>query len=438
VMSMHTAKPVPAMRNRLIRDGKPVPISIEKLIVRGLTKKPGDRYPSAEVFLAAVESALHTPDGGQTDVSIERPSGRDTGSQPLVDDRGELNIGIDDAIQEALQVAPVAKTKKKVSTPERGAALRDSTGRIATTVGVPPPAAPIVAGAEPRGRRTAPPPAGGVSLGLPFTGPSGEPIFGLTPEQRLQQVKPSSKKKWLVYGGVLAAANAIGVTIAIMTAPGNGGLDPNTPAGQAAEALERGDYNGAIGILEAKKAAIAGDPDAQLVLGHAYAAKNDPAQALSAYRRALALAPNRESDKDLRANLRAMAANKDPDVVQNAFDVWVGRTKEKAASELLFKALTSPDIDRRHAALRVMDLHKLGDALNRIQAYTLDLQEEPTCERRAEAVAKLRAIGDPRAIPALERAIKRRGTTGSMRGKPINSCLIEDATQAIGYLRGKK
>ncbi len=116
--------------------------------------------------------------------------------------------------------------------------------------------------------------------------------------------------------------------------------------------------------------------------------------------------------------------------------MWVGHTKDKAAADLLFKALTSPDIERRHASLRVMDAHKLGDALNRIQAYTLDLQEEPTCERRAEAVAKLRAIGDPRAIPALERAVKRKGTTGAMRNKPINGCLIEDATQAIGYLRG--
>src|SRR5690606_21936979 len=46
VMSMHTAKPVPPMRNRLIRGGKAVPSSIEKLILRGLTKKPGDRYPT--------------------------------------------------------------------------------------------------------------------------------------------------------------------------------------------------------------------------------------------------------------------------------------------------------------------------------------------------------------------------------------------------------
>src|SRR5690606_35355424 len=116
---------------------------------------------------------------------------------------------------------------------------------------------------------------GGVGIGLPYTGPSGEPLFGLTPEQRLAQAKPSSKRKWMLYGGIVAAAIVIGVAIAIVTAPGNTGLDPNTPAGQAAEALERGDYNGAIGILEGKKDAIADDPDAQLVLGHAYSAKNE-------------------------------------------------------------------------------------------------------------------------------------------------------------------
>jgi eukaryotic-like serine/threonine-protein kinase len=435
VMSMHTAKPVPLMRNRLIKGGKPVPSSIEKLILRGLTKKPGDRYPTAEVFLAACESALHTPDGGQTDVSIERPTGRDTGSQPLVDDRGELNIGINDAIEEALGVAPVAPSAKKKARasdpPPVASGLRDSTGRVPTTVGVPPPSAAPTASAESRGRR----PGGGVGIGLPFTGPSGEPIFGLTPQQRLESAKPS-RKKWVVYGSVLAVAIVIGVAIAILTAPGDKGLDPNTPAGQATEALERGDYAGAIRILEAKKDAIAGDPDAQLVLGHAYSSKNEPPQAISAYRRALALAPELEANKDLRANLRAMAGSKDADVVQNAFDIWVGHTKDKDAADLMFKALQSPDIERRHAALRVMDLYKLGTPLHRIQAYTLDLQDEPTCERRAEAVAKLRAIGDPRAIIALERAIKLRGKSGSMRGKLLNACLIEDATQAIGYLRG--
>src|SRR4051812_38344285 len=90
VMSMHTARPVPPMRQRMVRGGRPVPSSIERLIVRGLTKKPSDRYATAEEFLAEVEDALRTPDGGVTDVVFDRPG--DTGSQPLVSDDGEVRI----------------------------------------------------------------------------------------------------------------------------------------------------------------------------------------------------------------------------------------------------------------------------------------------------------------------------------------------------------
>src|SRR5262249_46192380 len=88
-MAMHTARPVPPMRQRLIKGGRPVP-SIERLVVRGLTKKPSDRYAMAEEFLAEVERALRTPDGGVTDVVLERRG--DTGSQPLVVAGGEVRI----------------------------------------------------------------------------------------------------------------------------------------------------------------------------------------------------------------------------------------------------------------------------------------------------------------------------------------------------------
>src|SRR4051812_21361276 len=90
VMAMHTARPVPPMRQQLIKGGRPVPSSIERLVVRGLTKKPSDRYLTAEEFLAEVERALRTPDGGVTDVVLDRHG--DTGSQPLVVAGGEVRI----------------------------------------------------------------------------------------------------------------------------------------------------------------------------------------------------------------------------------------------------------------------------------------------------------------------------------------------------------
>jgi hypothetical protein len=153
----------------------------------------------------------------------------------------------------------------------------------------------------------------------------------------------------------------------------------------------------------------------------------------------LAIAPDQQSDQKMRSNLRTMAGSKNADVVQGAFDVWVGHTEEKDAETLLFKALESQDIERRHAALRVMDLHKLGTSKQRVAAYTLDLQErEATCEQRAEAIPKLRGIGDPGAIPALERAMTVKGTRGAMRGKLLNACMIDDLRAAIHALNQKK
>ncbi len=430
VMSMHTAKPVPPMRNRLVKRGKPVPSSLEKLILRGLTKKPGDRYASADVFLAAVESALSTPDGGQTAVEFDRPGKpRDTGSQPLVGDGDEVAIEdnsyqIGNAIEDALALAPNAPTAPtRAATPPRAAPAIENIGG---------PQPPVVASGFPLGRGG---PQGGVSIGLPYTGPSGEPIFGLTPEQRLAQVPPS-KKKYFIYGGVAAAAITIGVIIAIATRPDPAkSLDPSTPGGQALAALDNGKINLAFKILEDNKDKIANDPDAQLVLGHAYAARNDALEALATYRIAISLDSKVQEDKRLRANLRAFSANtKQQDVVSNALDIW-NATGDPEGKESLFKAVESPSIVRRHAAIEVLDRNDLGTKLDRIKAYSLDLQDQPTCPLRAEAVSRLSAIGDPAAIPALQRAIIRKGTTGTYRNKPINTCLVDDAKTAIATLQ---
>ena len=130
VMSMHTARPVPAMRTRLIKGGRAIPSSIERLIVKGLTKKPSDRYASADIFLAAVEEALHTPDGGRTDVNFERVG--DTGSQPLVSLDGNVSVtGASDIVSEAHSENIMASIEDelsspqmvRVATPPRGAGL---------------------------------------------------------------------------------------------------------------------------------------------------------------------------------------------------------------------------------------------------------------------------------------------------------------------------
>src|SRR6185503_6502883 len=278
VMSMHTARPVPPMRQRLVRGARPVPTSIERLVLRGLTKKPGDRYGSAEEFLAEVEYALRTPDGGVTDVVFGRGGGN-TGSMPLVSADGEVQIAetsgfsqdatetIADAISEALStpMPPVrALAAREAEAGADGGVLARS--REATTA------------------------KGGVGLGLPYTGPQGQLVFGLTPEQRLSgsstgfgaakdsgvanALEPERaptmmsriRKRWWLYAVIGVCAIAIGVGGAMITARGERDgveqLDPATPAGGANEALERGDPARALQILEANKEQIANDAKA--------------------------------------------------------------------------------------------------------------------------------------------------------------------------------
>ncbi|HEX2690244.1 MAG TPA: protein kinase [Kofleriaceae bacterium] len=471
VMSMHTARPVPPMRQRLVRGARPVPSSIERLIVRGLTKKPGDRYATAEEFQAAVEQALRTPDGGVTDVVFDRPG--DTGSQPLVSDDGEVRItGANELMSEAIADAISDALSTPTSALHTAAPAREM-GREPASTGGP-------AGATPRG---------GVGIGLPYTGPQGELIFGLLPEQRLagssvgfaaakdsviadtgvanalepeprtSTVVPHLRKRLGLYLVIAMCAIALGVVGAVITANASHGsapveLDPQTPAGVANEALEHGDVARALQVLEANKAAIADDAGAQLVLGHVRASRNENELALAAYEQALKLSPELETNEKLRAALRTMAGStQDYPVVAQAFNVWVARTSDPEAKKLLLLSAVHDDIARRKAVRPVIEARKLDDQVDWLQAYSLDLQQDPSCSGRREAVARLRALGDQRAVAALERTIasvehaagkparpsKPNKPSKAVRVKKSHDCvteLAEDATAAIGYLQG--
>jgi hypothetical protein len=70
---------------------------------------------------------------------------------------------------------------------------------------------------------------------------------------------------------------------------------------------------------------------------------------------------------------------------------------------------------------------------SRLDSYILQLEEGETCQERREAVAKLRALEDKRAIPALLEA--RTARPGFLRRKGnSNACLRADAAEAVRYL----
>jgi serine/threonine-protein kinase len=75
------------------------------------------------------------------------------------------------------------------------------------------------------------------------------------------------------------------------------------------------------------------------------------------------------------------------------------------------------------------------DVAAQIQEYSELLKSGKTCEERRDAVARLRALNDKRAIPALKKArFRMRGGVLGIGDSNSNGCLREDAEDAIAYL----
>jgi serine/threonine-protein kinase len=448
VMSMHTARPVPPMRTRLVKNAQAVPAAVEKLIARGLTKRPNDRYPTAAAYLDEVMTVL-----ANLESSVRQDTIVTTGSQPLVTETGSVRIADDQDPAELGGLADAIDALDGIAEPHGAAAIGDAIDAAIDSA----PRTPTGPGSVIPVFRP-PAPTGlsgysGVGIGLPQTGPGGVPVF-VRADQPAQLVPPRlplpsdgvllvpppapkpARKRTRIVAGVVGAAIVVGVVIAVATTRGSGHAEPTTPAGLAAQALERGDPAKAIAMLDAQKAAIDKDSRAQLVLGDAHAARHESAAALAAYKRALMLEPALEADPALRANLAAMTDDKDPAVIGGAFDLWAGHTHDDHARTQLAASAVSETLERRKAVRPVIDTYKLADQIDWLTAYAFDLEQEVGCEHRKQAVAKLRALGDPRAIPVLERAVKRLGKTGPYRGKAINACLVDDANAALEYLRG--
>jgi serine/threonine protein kinase len=74
----------------------------------------------------------------------------------------------------------------------------------------------------------------------------------------------------------------------------------------------------------------------------------------------------------------------------------------------------------------------------RLREYVHLLRNGETCEERREAVRKLRALGDPRAIEPLQNARRRmRGGVLGVGDRNENACLRREAEEAIRHLRGR-
>jgi hypothetical protein len=184
-----------------------------------------------------------------------------------------------------------------------------------------------------------------------------------------------------------------------------------------------------------------GEPHAQMALGHAQANAQRSIHALIAYEKAVSLAPRLAKDRLMRTNVELMLERKAPRVVDAALEflgTLVSAAGDGAAAYQLVDLASSSKVPRRrHKAASVADEVGLGDRIDRLGSYLLDLRQGETCQHRKAAVADLRALGNKKAIPALRKARKRiRNEGGGVKRKiNTNACLSAAANAAIRHLQ---
>jgi hypothetical protein len=280
--------------------------------------------------------------------------------------------------------------------------------------------------------------------------PSGLPEAksGLRQLPALVLGKKGTRKRILA-----AALAAMGLIAILVFALGSGGPDylprstrlPLSPpkhgpeAEAAAEMLAQGRPKDAVAYLAEHASEVRDDPYAQMVLGHAQASAQHSVLAIAAYRKAVLLEPRLAKDALMRTSMGLMLDKRAPGVVVAALDFMgtlVAETGDGEAEETLVRlASSSPVLRTRQHAMAVAEEVGLGGRIDRLGSYLLDLEQGETCTDRKDAVAKLRALGDKRAIPSLSKAQERIETEGLLRRRTnVNACLRPDVTEAIRYL----
>ena len=267
-------------------------------------------------------------------------------------------------------------------------------------------------------------------------------------------VRAGGKKKPVkrIIAGAMLVLGLISITTFALGRKGpnylpNGPLLPIGPTAYGPEAetaaamLSQGRPQEAVSYLMGHQQEVREAPYAQMVLGHAQASAQRSILALAAYEKSVRLEPKLAKDKLMRTNVALILDKNAPGIVDDAIELLgvlasVGNDAT-AADQLIDLASSSKDARRRHKAMAVADEVGLGDQVDRFSSYLLDLEHGEDCAARRGAVAKLRTLGNKKAIPALRSARKRIRTEGGIIKRRVNTnaCLRTDAAEAIRYLK---
>jgi tetratricopeptide (TPR) repeat protein len=202
-------------------------------------------------------------------------------------------------------------------------------------------------------------------------------------------------------------------------------VEPSETANTAKQLIQAGSHKQAADLLEKEVAdAKPHHGSSFLLLGHARFALGRRLDAFGAYERALRATPELGTDKELRANLTSALDGKDELVAVLALELMAVITPQ-AREAIIAYASTGKLADARHRALLLAEREGLGDKVDRVESWSLDLQQTTSCDERKDIIEKLAATNDKRALNALKRA----------KGA---KCVEREAAEAIAKIESAK
>lgn len=201
----------------------------------------------------------------------------------------------------------------------------------------------------------------------------------------------------------------------------------------ARTALLRRECSAALAAASVVAAEVPGSARAHYYRGAALACARKHGQALRAYARTIELDRRYALDKRILQDVARMLRTKTDRARALAF---LQQQVGQPAIPLLVRLSRHRKREIRASAVRSLGELGASDQVDWVATLALDLDQTPSCRGRVAIVNRLRDLGDPRAIPLLERARDRRTRVlGLFRGGYRHGCVRSEIIGALEALR---
>jgi serine/threonine-protein kinase len=239
-------------------------------------------------------------------------------------------------------------------------------------------------------------------------------------------------------GGVVAVKRRGGHTAALVAAPPKPVPAPPDMAERYKKiegSLEDGNIASARRMLEQALSERPRDGRVRYMLGRVAYADDKHQEALVHYREAIGLDAGFRGDPVLLSHVDALL--EDPRQADSALDLIIEKIGAPAADLLEKVANDGNDLTRRQRAAAALESIGEGKRVDQVSLSILELKKAQTCDEKKVVVAKLKDLGDVKALPALRGLTPRR--IGPLRfGGADTRCMKTELSEAIAALEEKE